>query len=339
MPATPSKAGGSSALGSNPMDQYLSALPTSASEASAASIRAIINGALAHPKVHAGFAELRAHPSVAGVLDRNGDGSDAALRTLDLFAGGTYLDYFVAPQGTYLSLSKPQMAKLRQLTVVTISQRRASESTATTNGAKKNKRGRKKNGSSSAATTVPFSLLQAELGMPLETSPLRDLEDVLISCLYSGLITGRLDQRSMSLWIEPSATHGQPPVAARDVTAVKDVPRLIAELTRFRQRSKAVLAGLDASALAALDSREVDAADLAAAQRSSDDARDRAEKKLSLQGMEAPMGGQGEERVWAAAAGGPAGMDLSMEAAVPMRRQTKRSRGGGHTGGQSFGRF
>lgn len=357
---------GSGAAGSgaqttaDPMSQYLSALPSPTSAgAAASSIRAIIHQALTNPKVLAGFSELRTHPAVTAALDKSGAGDDPALRTLDLFAKGTHKDYAGAPPGTYLSLTDGQLAKLRQLTVVSVAQIIASEAAAAAGGKTKKKKGNKsskgkKGAAAGNATTVPYGLLRTELGLDgaaaATGSPtdgnVRDLEDILISCLYSGLISGRLDQHSMSLWIEPNPDHpGQPPVAARDVTKA-DVPRLIAELERFQKRSLNVLAALEGAAKQAREGREADALAVLNEEVKVMTAREQAEKKM----RDTIPGGIDDEQGWAIAAaharlggggGGPAAMDLSAfegggrSAGSIARRQTKRSRAAG--GGE--GRF
>ena len=359
-----SGAAGSAAQAADPMSQYLSALPSPTSAgggAAASSVRAIIHQALANPKVLAGFAELRSHPAVTASLDKSGTGDDPALRTLDLFAKGAHKDYAGAPPGTYLSLTDGQLAKLRQLTVVSVAQGIASEAAAAASAAgdktkKKKGRGKSKKGAAGGnATTVPYDLLRTELGLDAATTAadgnIRDLEDILISCLYSGLISGRLDQHSMSLWIEPNPDHpGQPPVAARDVTKA-DVPRLIAELERFQKRSRNVLAALDEAAKHSREGREADALAVLEEEMKVVAAREQAEKK-----MRDAIPGIDDEQGWAMAAaaasiggaGGQAAMDLSgMEgggrSGSIARRQTKRSRaaggGEGFLGGSGSGRF
>ena len=280
--------------------------PTSAGggAAAASSVRAIVHQALANPKVLAGFAELRSHPAATASLDKSGTGDDPALRTLDLFAKGTHKDYAGAPPGTYLSLTDGQLAKLRQLTVVSVAQGIASEAAVASavGGKTKKKKGRgktKKGAAGGNATTVPYDLLRTELGLDADGN-IRDLEDILISCLYSGLISGRLDQHSMSLWIEPNPDHpGQPPVAARDVTKA-DVPRLIAELERFLKRSRNVLAALDGAAKHSREGREADALAVLEEEMKVVAAREQAEKKMrnAIPGIDDEQGDQHSMSLW-----------------------------------------
>lgn len=357
MSKSSSSSGSGAQTTADPMSQYLSALPSpSSAGAAASSIRAITHQALTNPKVLAGFSELRTHPAVTAALDKSGAGDDSALRTLDLFAKGTHKDYAGAPPGTYLSLTDGQLAKLRQLTVVSVAQSIASEAAdAAAAGGKttkkkksKSSKGKKKGAAAGNATTVPYDLLRTELGLDAEAAAtgsaadgnVRDLEDILISYLYSGLISGRLDQHSMSLWIEHNPDHpGQPPVAARDVTKA-DVPRLIAELERFQKRSLNVLAALEGAAKQAREGREADALAVLNEEMKVMTAREQAERKM----RDTIPGGMDDEQGWAIAAahaslggggGGSAFEGGGRSAGSIARRQTKRSRAAG--GGE--GRF
>ena len=58
----------------------------------ASSVRALIHQVLGHPSIFAGFAELASTPAVRDALVGRVEG-EAALRTLELFAFGTYSDY------------------------------------------------------------------------------------------------------------------------------------------------------------------------------------------------------------------------------------------------------
>eukprot|EP00568_Trieres_chinensis_P003269 CAMPEP_0183294802 /NCGR_PEP_ID=MMETSP0160_2-20130417/2985_1 /TAXON_ID=2839 ORGANISM="Odontella Sinensis, Strain Grunow 1884" /NCGR_SAMPLE_ID=MMETSP0160_2 /ASSEMBLY_ACC=CAM_ASM_000250 /LENGTH=295 /DNA_ID=CAMNT_0025456171 /DNA_START=98 /DNA_END=982 /DNA_ORIENTATION=+ len=271
---SPSTSGGGRADHShvNPMDQYIQILFPPAGSSSAppnpASVRAVLHQSLANPRVYAGFAELRSLPAVEA-LDRTGDG-DAALRTLELFANGTYSDYASAKAGTYLSLTDGQEHKLRQLTVVSLAQRTAADAAASDvskkkKGRKKGPRGKKVGGGKApySGAAVAYSSLRAELGLAPD-SPVRELEDLLISCLYAGLVVGRLDQRTMSLLVGSSGggahtSAHQPPCVARDV-CLDDVPRMIAALEAFRTRGEEAARSLSDAARAAAEGRGEDAA-------------------------------------------------------------------------------
>merc|ERR1711971_794929 len=84
---------------------------------------------------------------------------------LELFAYGTFADY-TKDKAKYPKLNGRQLAKLKQLSIVTL----AGQSTT---------------------KILHYNALQKEL----EIKTVRELEDLMIDCIYSGLIIGRLDQR------------------------------------------------------------------------------------------------------------------------------------------------
>ncbi|EED89916.1 predicted protein, partial [Thalassiosira pseudonana CCMP1335] len=73
-------------------------------------------------------------------------------------------------------LNEAQLEKLRMLSVVTVG-----------------------NGGINMLS-IPYSRLASELHLPQDD--LRQLEDLLIQCIYSNLISAKLDQSSKSLRIE-----------------------------------------------------------------------------------------------------------------------------------------
>lgn len=345
---------GSGGSDREPVDQYVQLL-SSSPPPNANTARAILNQALTNPRVFTGFSELGSIPSVVEALGKT-QGGDSFLRTLDLFAFGTYGEYTKAEgAGTYLTLTEAQLNKLRQLTVVSLVQRTAAEASAAV--AAKNdvsqkssrRRGRKpKPAAASGGGAVPYSSIRSELSLPPD-SPLRDLEDLLISCVYAGLLVGRLDQRSMSLLVGPGSAH-QPPCAARDVRVDgDDVTRMIAALESFHKRGEEVAAALGDAADGARDGRAEDAKRWAAVEER---VREIKSKIKDRQATGAAVGGGPEGGppgdAWGAtvamdAMGGDAGMamDTAMEGSASAggaRRQTKRSRGGAY-GAEPFGRY
>lgn len=141
-------------------------------------------------------------------------------RLLDLFSFGTILAYLAEP-ASYAALNVAQITKLRQLTVVSLA---------------------------SQARTLEYATLLQELrldahvaedgtlkydGLGSSSTPagagaidittLRILEDVLIDCIYAGLITGRLDQRNKKFHVDT--------VIGRDVAGDEELARLEAQLS------------------------------------------------------------------------------------------------------------
>merc|ERR1711971_1110696 len=90
---------------------------------------------------------------------------------LELFAYGTFADY-TKDKAKYPKLNGRQLAKLKQLSIVTL----AGQSTT---------------------KILHYNALQKRL----EIKTVRELEDLMIDCIYSGLIIGRLDQRKALLEI------------------------------------------------------------------------------------------------------------------------------------------
>lgn len=87
-----------------------------------------------------------------------------ALELLKLFAYGTWSEY-KAREAELPPLSKPQVLKLKKLSAVTFA---------------------------AQSKTLCYTLLMREL----QLSGIRELEDLLIDCMYTGLISGRLDQQA-----------------------------------------------------------------------------------------------------------------------------------------------
>jgi hypothetical protein len=121
------------------------------------------------------------------------------LRTLELFSYGTVHEYRSAPPGTYLPLSEAQVRKLRQLSVLTLVQQACRR----------------------RQTLVPYEHVRQALQLdedPTASTGGRNnnetVEEVLISCIYGGIMRGQLCQKTEQLLLQ--AQMG-PPVLSRDV--------------------------------------------------------------------------------------------------------------------------
>lgn len=126
----------------------------------------IVQQALGHPSVFV-FEELIEVPSVQQLAD----GPDkATLDLLKVFAYGTYADY-KANQANLPALTPNQELKLKKLTIVSLSSERR---------------------------TIPYN----DLLRQLDINNVRELEDLIIDCIYQGIIKGRLDQKSSHLEID-----------------------------------------------------------------------------------------------------------------------------------------
>lgn len=122
-----------------------------------AATAALIGQVLDHPGVNV-FGELLDMPNV---LELAGTPSNGSLELLRLFAYGTWSEYKTRA-AELPELSEAQTTKLKRLTLVAL--------------AAQSKR-------------LAYDVLMQELGLP----GVRELEDLLIECMYAGLLQGRLD--------------------------------------------------------------------------------------------------------------------------------------------------
>lgn len=189
-------------------------------------IRTVVLKALSDPKVFCGFDELK--QVLQGTLANNNNSSnegETILRTLDLFSYGTYSDYTKADKGQYLPLSDSQVFKLRQLTVLTMVQKACS--------CNNNKE-----------CVVPYQALAVELGFSTDTDTkdapatmLRQVEEVVLACVYGRVLAGQLCQKSAALFV--TARNG-PPCRPRDVPLAQGAEML--EILQHFHQTKLVLA-------------------------------------------------------------------------------------------------
>lgn len=127
---------------------------------------AVISQALQAPNVFV-FGELLDSPNVKQL---EGTENSSHLELLKIFAYGTYSAY--KENAATLPALTPQMAtKLRQLTIVSL--------------AADNK-------------VIPYTVLLQQLDIP----NVRELEDLIIECIYQGVIKGKLDQKHKQLEVD-----------------------------------------------------------------------------------------------------------------------------------------
>jgi hypothetical protein len=159
---------------------------------SISTIRTLVFKAFSSPDIFCGFDQIKA--AVQPALTSAPDG-DTILRTLDLFSYGTYKDASNMQQ----TLTDAQLLKLRMLTVVTLVERACLE----------------------AHGIVPYSTVAQELSLEVDTlESNRQIEELMIACIYAGIINGKLCQKTRSLVL--SSTDG-PPCRPRDVQNVSSM--------------------------------------------------------------------------------------------------------------------
>lgn len=172
----------------------------SAKDGNIMTIRSLVLKVLSEPNLFAGYDQIKA--ALAPALEKGGPEGEKLAKTLDLFSYGNYNDY--SQDGSpFLSLTDSQIFKLRQLTVISTVQSFALQK----------------------IRVIPYQEFQQALG--LETG--RKVEEVLISCIYAGVMGARLCQKTNALKIDP--THV---LQSRDVPP-QQVPVMIQQLQTMRQ--------------------------------------------------------------------------------------------------------
>lgn len=160
---------------------------------------AVIEQALQAPNVFV-FGELLDMPNVKQL---EGTDNKAHLELLRIFAYGTYLNH--KENAATLPPLTPQMAtKLRQLTIVSL--------------AADNK-------------VIPYTVLLQQLEIP----NVRELEDLIIECIYQGVIKGKLDQKKKQLEVDFAI--------GRDIRPGQ-IAQMMSILAAWGSRSDAVLAAI-----------------------------------------------------------------------------------------------
>ncbi|KAL9063681.1 MAG: hypothetical protein Q9157_008132 [Trypethelium eluteriae] len=162
------------------------------------------------------FAELLQTPNIQALAQNKEYASH--LKLLEIFAWGTWQDYLNA-QSTLPPLNEQQTHKLRLLTLLTLLTN--STTTSSTNGTTTNE-------------PLTYSHLQTTLSL---ASP-RALEDLLISAIYSSLLTGSLSPATSTADITSVA-------ALRDL-APGSIPRMASSLDVWQARCDAELQSLEA---------------------------------------------------------------------------------------------
>jgi hypothetical protein len=176
-------------------------------------VRSLVVKVLSHPEIFCGFDQFKA-------AARSALQGDATIsNTLDLFSFGTLNDFLQKQQQApdfYLPLNESAQAKLSQLTVLTSIQ------DACFHG----------------KLRISYSSLAEALGWinPGQTPPddswIRNVEDVLIRCVYASALKGKLCQKSRSFGWEHETL---PVVCARDVSP-NSLPQLLAAIQGLGER-------------------------------------------------------------------------------------------------------
>eukprot|EP00030_Apusomonadida_sp_AF-17_P005881 a676548_183.p1 GENE.a676548_183~~a676548_183.p1 ORF type:complete len:291 (-),score=95.87 a676548_183:19-858(-) len=169
------------------------------------------------------FAELLDLPSVAAL--EAAPEHKAHVDLLKVFAYGTHREYQEKKAALSLpDLSAEQERKLRLLTIVSLAV---------------------------AHKSIPYDVLLEELAL----ATLREMEDMVIDALYSGVILGKMDQRGRKVHVQT--------VMGRDV-APSEIDALSARLAEWISRAKGICGTLGDQATEATRQRVADEASAAA---------------------------------------------------------------------------
>ncbi|KAL8694611.1 MAG: hypothetical protein Q9218_000793 [Villophora microphyllina] len=170
----------------------------------------LVNQATSAPNTYV-FAELLQTPNITALKTSSAEYT-LYYTLLEIFAWGTWTDYsfltdaVISATPNLPQLSVPQAHKLRQLSLLSLS---------------------------SSPSTLTYSHLQSALSLP----SVRALEDLVISAVYAGLITAKLDPRSQRVDVSSVSP-------LRDLRPGK-VPQLISTLNTWDARCVLVLEELE----------------------------------------------------------------------------------------------
>lgn len=199
--------------GESTLGPYLEA---AASSKNAAAIRAVVVKALQDPDLFAGYDQIKA--VVGGTEGCGGSGGvdTTLIDTLDLFSYGTFQDYLQEQQQSnkYLPLNEPQLAKLRQLTVLSLIESSCLQ----------------------CQNKVSYASIQQGLNMAGDDDLVknRETELILSQLLAARVVVGKLSQKEQAFLIGAAPSTG-PLVRPRDVHP-SQVANMIAAVQRLRSK-------------------------------------------------------------------------------------------------------
>ncbi|KAI4258052.1 MAG: hypothetical protein LQ352_001373 [Teloschistes flavicans] len=142
----------------NALESFILLSKSATSPRSAADL---VNQATSAPNTYV-FAELLQTPNIAALKTASAE-YNSYYTLLQIFSWGTWADYSSTPE--LPKISDPQAHKLRQLSLLSLS---------------------------TSPSTLTYSHLQSALSLP----SVRALEDLVISTVYAGLLTAKLDPKS-----------------------------------------------------------------------------------------------------------------------------------------------
>ena len=149
------------------------------------------------------FGELLQHPSVQSITKTE---DKACLELLDIFTYKTYADLnSKASSAAKALVTKEGIIKLKKISVA-------------------------------QAASSTTSLSYEKLKSLIDVNTNRDLEDILIDCIYNGLLQGHLNQKKQC--VEVTSSFG------RDVLP-DDIDKFVNKLDQWKQKTERVITTLD----------------------------------------------------------------------------------------------
>jgi len=340
-------------------------------------IRTLILKALSDSNIFNGFDQIKyiVEPALKSTAATTTTGAaaegDVLLQTLDLFSYGTYHDYCKHNTSTtkkYLTLTESQVYKLRQLTVVSLVQQACSPTIAANNvtfpptgkvsyDVLARELGFNGTNSNEDVTMTDHNNNNQEVLDPTNTiEALRQVEDMLISCIYAGVISGQLCQKHKVFIVHSSSTSTsedgtvqlQYPCRPRDVSPMDEIPNLLKSLSALQYKLRSSQDIIQKSKLQAQQNKQVDS-------QYWNNVQDKI--SMTIKTMLKSSGGRGgggggttatiSSSSFAAAASSEGSSGTGTGAGTRSRnqssstnRQTKRSRGGfGGALSEAFGRY
>lgn len=189
-------------------------LAQSSVNSNASMLRTVVLKAISDPKIFCGFDEIKS--ILQPGLSSAGAEGEVISQTLDLFSYGSFGDYQKettsgSTSGSFLALSATHVFKLRQLTLLSLVQTACS-------GGDENASAK----ANSGGCLISYNTLASGLGFaddssnnkPLDHAILRQVEELVLSCVYARVLVGQLCQKSAAFVV--SSRHG-PPCRTRDV--------------------------------------------------------------------------------------------------------------------------
>ncbi|KAL7461043.1 hypothetical protein ACHAXS_001480 [Conticribra weissflogii] len=217
--------------------------PATPTSLTPALLTSLLHRVFSHPKIFRGFVDILNFPAVQTSLGQMPEKKKRELiRTVELFGFGTIRDYYEIKRrekhggNSFTSddvddddtvgvwtLNEMQLEKLRMLSVVTIIRRHVMGTEATSS--KKKAPTRKKRRDKTNTLTISYQHLADELQLfdkrhdgdddemkddsdntLQDPNKIRVIENLLIQCIYSDLLSAKLDQRSKSLKMDPTTS-------------------------------------------------------------------------------------------------------------------------------------